>query len=127
MEVLKIEEADVIKKIGMLSAVILFFGLWSSQIVAACSCGKKAAVGEAVSSCQDHACGGCGGGQAVCSEENVEVKEAHCPVSGRPIGSMGEGVTYPYKGKIYQLCCSGCVNLFKADPEKYIQDIEADG
>jgi YHS domain-containing protein len=125
-EIFKIEEANVIKKIGILSALILFFGLWSSQ-VAACNCGKKA-VGEAVSSCQDHACGGCGGGQeAVCSEENVEAKGANCPVSGKPIGSMGEGVTYTYNGKTYQLCCAGCIDLFKADPEKYIKNIETDG
>lgn len=28
-------------------------------------------------------------------------------------------VTYAYKGKTYAFCCSGCIDDFKADPDKY--------
>ncbi|MBF0570217.1 MAG: YHS domain-containing protein, partial [Candidatus Omnitrophica bacterium] len=27
--------------------------------------------------------------------------------------------TVEYKGKLYNLCCPGCISRFKADPEKY--------
>lgn len=54
-----------------------------------------------------------------------------CPVSGAKIGEAAgrEPATYTYEGKIYHFCCAGCINVFKADPEKYIvkinQEIQA--
>ncbi len=42
-----------------------------------------------------------------------------CPVSGDKIGSMGPGVTVEHEGKIYNLCCEGCIDKFKAEPDKY--------
>ena len=39
----------------------------------------------------------------------------HAPVHGK--------VTY--KGKDYYVCCSGCRDEFKANPEKYIKEAEA--
>jgi YHS domain-containing protein len=29
-----------------------------------------------------------------------------------------------YKGKTYYVCCSGCRDAFKDDPEKYIKEFE---
>lgn len=49
----------------------------------------------------------------------VDVGNKFCPVSGRQIGVMGSGVQETYKGKIYHLCCGGCVSTFESDPEKY--------
>jgi YHS domain-containing protein len=49
----------------------------------------------------------------------VDVGNKFCPVSGRPIGVMGPGVQETYNGKIYHLCCGGCVSAFESDPEKY--------
>jgi YHS domain-containing protein len=51
----------------------------------------------------------------------VPVGNKICPVSGEKItieSSMAP-VTYEYKGKVYNLCCSGCVKAFAKDPEKY--------
>jgi hypothetical protein len=42
-----------------------------------------------------------------------------CVVSGGPPTSP---VTY--KGKTYYVCCSGCRDAFKAEPEKYIKEYE---
>jgi len=49
----------------------------------------------------------------------VDVGNKFCPVSGRPIGVMGPGVQEIYNGKIYHLCCGGCVSTFESDPGKY--------
>ncbi len=47
-----------------------------------------------------------------------------CPVSGGKVGTMGPAVQHEYKGKIYSLCCAGCVATFKDDPEKYAKIVE---
>ena len=36
-------------------------------------------------------------------------------------GGLGTS-TYSYKGKTYYFCCSGCLETFKDDPEKWIAD-----
>jgi len=46
-----------------------------------------------------------------------------CPVMGNPINE-DEKATYEYEGKIYNFCCAGCIEEFKANPEKYIKIIE---
>jgi len=58
-------------------------------------------------------------GQAV--SQPVQVGNKNCPVLGNPVaGSTGDKpVQYEYKGKIYNLCCPGCLEEFKKDPEKY--------
>ncbi len=46
--------------------------------------------------------------------------EPECVVSG------GKGtIPVSYKGKTYYVCCSGCREEFKANPEKYIAEYEA--
>lgn len=52
-----------------------------------------------------------------------EVGNKICPVTGDKIDEKTK-VTVEYEGKIYNLCCSGCINIFKADPQKYIKKIE---
>ncbi|NQT23566.1 MAG: YHS domain-containing protein [Candidatus Omnitrophica bacterium] len=49
----------------------------------------------------------------------VRVGNALCPVSGENVKSIGGGTEYEYNGKIYNLCCPGCADMFKKDPEKY--------
>ncbi len=47
-----------------------------------------------------------------------------CPVSHEEIDPK---ITYTYKGVTYALCCKNCLKKFKADPEKYIARLSADG
>ena len=49
--------------------------------------------------------------------EAVDAGNKICPVMGGPVGISK--VTYEYKGKIYHLCCTDCLEIFKKDPEKY--------
>jgi len=55
------------------------------------------------------------------SAQLVQVGNKVCPVSKGPVtGAMGDKpVTVVYNGKIYNLCCPGCLNAFKKNPEKY--------
>ena len=59
------------------------------------------------------------------SKKTVDVGNKICPVSGRTIGLMGPGVQEIYNGKIYHLCCGGCVARFESDPGKYSKIAEA--
>lgn len=42
-----------------------------------------------------------------------------CPVSGKPLGSMGQPVAVDVNGKTVYACCGGCVNAIKSDPVKF--------
>ena len=39
-----------------------------------------------------------------------------CPVSGKPLGSMGDPVAVDVNGKRLFVCCAGCVNAVRSDP-----------
>lgn len=47
-----------------------------------------------------------------------------CPVMG---GKSDSKIFVDHKGKRIYLCCSGCIAVAKADPEKYIKKLEAEG
>jgi hypothetical protein len=50
----------------------------------------------------------------------TEGEKPECVVSG------GLGTTpVSYKGKTYHVCCSGCRDAFKEEPEKYVKEFEA--
>ena len=42
-----------------------------------------------------------------------------CPVSGKPLGSMGDPVAVDVNGQKLYVCCAGCVNAVKSNPTKY--------
>lgn len=52
-------------------------------------------------------------------EAPVKVGNTLCPVSGEPVGSMGDPVLVEHEGKIYNLCCAMCRGEFFKNPEKY--------
>lgn len=89
----------------------------------ACGCGGGKQKQESQMSCQCGA-GSCGSVADSAVNTSQEVNNTICPVSGKPIGSMGEGVSQSYNGKTYKLCCGACVKPFKKDPEKYIRKIK---
>lgn len=116
----------------MLSMLFLFCMATTAM---ACNCGKKNAAGAQASSCQcgssctENACSdspakSTGQEKAETETEVLDVGNIVCPVSGKPIGSMGEGVIYTHNGKAYHLCCPGCIDEFKAQPDYYIKKLE---
>lgn len=42
-----------------------------------------------------------------------------CPVSGKPLGSMGQPIAVEVNGQTVYACCGGCVNTIRANPAKY--------
>ena len=42
-----------------------------------------------------------------------------CPVSGKPLGSMGQPVAVDVNGQTVYACCGGCVNAIKSNPAKF--------
>ncbi len=44
-----------------------------------------------------------------------------CVVSGKPLGSMGNPVAVEVAGQRLFVCCAGCVDALKANPEKFTQ------
>ena len=47
-----------------------------------------------------------------------------CPVMG---GQIDKGIFFDYEGQRIYFCCSGCVETFKKDPEKYLKRLEEKG
>lgn len=52
----------------------------------------------------------------------VDVKNTKCVVM--PDDTASEK-TVEYKGKLYHLCCSECVESFNKDPKKFVDALEA--
>jgi hypothetical protein len=46
-----------------------------------------------------------------------------CPVSGEPLGGMGQPVKVLIDGQPVYLCCKGCLAKVKADPETYLRKV----
>jgi YHS domain-containing protein len=50
--------------------------------------------------------------------------ETKCPILG---GDVDKKIYTDYKGQRIYFCCSGCVEKFKSDPEKYLKEMQAAG
>jgi YHS domain-containing protein len=51
-------------------------------------------------------------------------KQKTCPVSGDPLGSMGAPYKVTVEGRDVFLCCAGCEDAIKEDPEKYLAKLD---
>lgn len=71
----------------------------------------------------EHEHGLAGTSEEAVSKETVNVGNKICPVSGEKIGEKTKA-TYEYEGKIYNFCCTMCIDSFKKDPQKYIKKVE---
>ncbi len=43
-----------------------------------------------------------------------------CPVSGQPLGSMGEPIPVTIGEQTVYVCCAGCIDAVNANPERYL-------
>lgn len=46
-----------------------------------------------------------------------------CPVTGLPLGAMGEPVTATYRGRTVKFCCAACPPKFLANPQPYLDKL----
>ncbi len=107
----------------LLIAVIFIMGI--SSLLYAMSChnmdsGSSQHQQMAQAGSADQTAGAAG---STVQKEAVNVGNKICPVLGEEINEKTKS-TVEYEGKIYNLCCSGCINVFKSDPQKYIKKIE---
>ena len=52
-------------------------------------------------------------------------KQKICPVTGEMLGSQGKPIKVTVKGQIVFLCCPGCEEPLKKDPDKYLEKLKA--
>ena len=69
----------------------------------------------------DHKCENCESKKA---EKTEEIKQASCPVMG---GEVSKDFYADYNGKRVYFCCDHCVEEFKKNPEKYMQQMKEKG
>jgi hypothetical protein len=47
-------------------------------------------------------------------------------VTGDKLGSMGTPVPVLVKGRTIYVCCQGCIDEVKADPDKFLRKVDDD-
>jgi hypothetical protein len=57
-------------------------------------------------------------------EQDAAIKQAVCPVSGGKLGSMDMPIKITAEGRTFYLCCDGCEDDVKADPQKVIAKLD---
>jgi YHS domain-containing protein len=50
--------------------------------------------------------------------------QAICPIQG---GKIDKSIYTDYQGKRIYFCCSGCIDDFKKDPDKYLKQMQQQG
>jgi hypothetical protein len=57
-------------------------------------------------------------------DRNLAAKQKYCPVSDELLGAMAKPVKITVKGQTVFLCCSGCEESIKKDPDKYLAKLK---
>lgn len=53
-------------------------------------------------------------------DQALAEKQKVCPVSGEPLGAMGTPKKIEVKGQAVFICCEGCEEKLKANPDEYL-------
>ncbi len=59
-------------------------------------------------------------------DRRLAQRQKICPVTRKPLGSMGTPLRVVVAGRVVFLCCSGCRKAFDADPARYRAGIAAE-
>jgi YHS domain-containing protein len=62
---------------------------------------------------------------AVIEQQLPDYPLQFCPVSGEPLGGMGEPYNHVHGTRLVRFCCDGCVGKFEANPAAYFAKIDA--
>lgn len=79
--------------------------------------GRNAHAAETLTAEEDPASGLSPEDQALVARQKI------CPVTGKPLGSMGTPVKVSVTGKDVMICCEGCESRLKKDPKAYLSKI----
>jgi len=58
-------------------------------------------------------------------QEAPKKKQTHCPVMAK--NPINKKMYVDVEGKRIYVCCPGCITQIKADPDKFIKQMEAEG
>ena len=60
------------------------------------------------------------------SPEDRALAEAQkvCPVTGEPLGSMGKPEKITVEGREVFICCAGCGDMVRENPEQYLSKLD---
>lgn len=61
---------------------------------------------------------------AAAAADPIAKPQTACPVMG---GNLNKDVYLDYKGQRIYFCCPACIEVFKKDPEKYLQKMKEQG
>jgi YHS domain-containing protein len=59
------------------------------------------------------------------ADRKLAEKQKYCPKTGELLGSMGKPYKTKLNGREFFLCCDGCEEEVKKDPEKYLKKLDA--
>jgi YHS domain-containing protein len=58
------------------------------------------------------------------ADRKLAEKQKVCPVSGEKLGSMGKPFKMTLQNRTFFLCCDGCEETVKKEPEKYLKKVD---
>lgn len=58
------------------------------------------------------------------SDREAALEQKVCPVSGKPLGSMGKPIKVEVEDGQVFVCCAACVDTVRENPEEYLQKPE---
>jgi hypothetical protein len=61
------------------------------------------------------------------ADRPLAVRQKLCPVTGKPLGSMGTPPKVRARGRTVFLCCDGCTAALEASPDKYLAKLPVEG
>jgi hypothetical protein len=61
------------------------------------------------------------------ADRRLAERQESCPVTGKPLGSMGTPSRVVVSGRIVFLCCDGCEGKMKKEPAKYLAKLSGAG
>jgi hypothetical protein len=59
------------------------------------------------------------------ADRKLAEKQKFCPKTGELLGSMGKPYKITLNGRVIFLCCDGCEEAVKKDPETYLKKVDA--
>ena len=59
------------------------------------------------------------------AERLAALKQAVCPVTGEKLGSMGKPPMITVNGQEVFLCCAGCDEELRKNPEKFLDKVKS--
>jgi membrane fusion protein, copper/silver efflux system len=61
------------------------------------------------------------------ADRPLAILQKLCPVTEKPLGSMGVPPKITIRGRVVFLCCKGCAAAVEADPDTYLAKLPRDG